>query len=145
MFDITFSKLRATRKPDFIIGDNYLRRWWLIPRNRYFNIYLHEINKSDDDRALHDHPWWNLSIILKGCYDEVTPKGTFVRKAGQFILRSGKALHRLVSPEGGHGVTLFITGPNYRSWGFACPNGWRHWREFCDTNYTGKIGKGCDG
>jgi hypothetical protein len=142
--DWTFSKLRETREPDFIIGNNYLRRWWIIPRNRIFNIYLHEINKSDDDRALHDHPWWNCSIILKGGYKEVTPKGTFLRKAGQMIFRSGKSLHRLVIPKGGHGVTLFITGPRYREWGFACPKGWRTWQEFCSPDNKGKVGRGCD-
>ena len=48
------------REPDFIIGGHeapYLRRHWLIPRNRFFNIYVHEFLRSDDDRALHDHPW----------------------------------------------------------------------------------------
>lgn len=130
MLDLTFSKFRKTRTPDFIIGDNYLRRWWIIPRNRFFNIYLHEINKSDDDRALHDHPWWNLSIVLQGGYTEVVPSGSYLRKAGQFILRSGKTLHRLVIPKGGQAVTLFITGPNYRPWGFACPKGWRPWKSF---------------
>ncbi|MGE4307333.1 MAG: hypothetical protein AB7E24_25275 [Novosphingobium sp.] len=30
------------RSPDFVIGDNYLRRWWVVPRNRFCNAYLHE-------------------------------------------------------------------------------------------------------
>ena len=47
------------REPDFVIGDNYLRRWWVIPRNEFCSVYLHEINASDDDRAFHDHPWEN--------------------------------------------------------------------------------------
>ena len=46
-----------TRAPDFVIGADYLRRWWVIPRNDSQNVYLHDIRKSDDDRALHDHPW----------------------------------------------------------------------------------------
>jgi hypothetical protein len=48
------------RRPDFIIGgaDNpYLLRWWIIPRNRWCNVYLHKILRDDDPRALHDHPW----------------------------------------------------------------------------------------
>lgn len=139
----TFPNKRKT-EPDFVIGENYLRRWWIIPRNRFFNIYLHEINKSDDDRALHDHPWWNLSIVLKGGYHEVTPKGMFERKAGQFILRTGKSLHRLVIRDGKPAVTLFITGPRYRQWGFACPKGWRHWKDFCAPNDKGTVGRGCD-
>ena len=47
------------REPDFIIGDDhdpYLKRWWLIPRNPLVNVYLHQILRSDEDRALHDTP-----------------------------------------------------------------------------------------
>ena len=32
------------------------------------NIYLHTIWCSDDDRALHDHPWPRCSIIVDGGY-----------------------------------------------------------------------------
>src|SRR5580704_9904819 len=80
----------ARRPPDFIIGGNefpYMRRWWVIPRNRIFNIYLHHFLRSDDDRALHDHPSWNVSILLKGEYTEwsIAAGGvhqSVVRKAG---------------------------------------------------------------
>lgn len=62
------------RPPDKIIGedhDPYLLRWHLIPRNKFFNIYLHKFMRSDDDRALHDHPWsWNISLLIKGAYIE---------------------------------------------------------------------------
>lgn len=61
-------------KPHFIIGplDNpYLWRWHLLPRNRWFNVYLHKVLRDDDDRALHDHPYDNISIVLKGGYVEV--------------------------------------------------------------------------
>ncbi|WP_287865143.1 hypothetical protein [Achromobacter sp.] len=47
------------RPPDFVIGDAadpYLRRGWIISRNPVFNLYLHQFLRSDDDRALHDHP-----------------------------------------------------------------------------------------
>lgn len=67
------------RKPDFTIGrtdDVYMRRWYVIPRNRWFNIYLHNIMCDDDTTALHDHPWWNISIVLKGGYWEVMPSRT---------------------------------------------------------------------
>ncbi len=50
-------RLMESRVADFIIGDFYLLRWWVIPRNEMYNLYLHDIRKSDDDRALHDHPW----------------------------------------------------------------------------------------
>lgn len=128
------------RAPDVVIGGlerPYLRRWWVIPRNRFFNIYLHQFLRSDDDRALHDHPWINCSILLKGSYTEHTEKGTEILKRGTVRLRlSGKYLHRIELHDGPC-WTLFITGPRYRQWGFKCPQGWKHWTEFT------KDDKGC--
>jgi hypothetical protein len=131
------------RDPDFIIGDNYLRRWWVIPRNAMGNVYLHEILQSDDDRALHDHPWQNTSILLSGSYTEHTPEGVFERKAGDVVTRQAESLHRLVIPDGGSALTIFMTGPVVREWGFDCPQGWRHWREFVDARDAGQVGRGC--
>jgi hypothetical protein len=116
------------RKPDYLIHPerDYIRRWWVIPRNRYFNIYLHRVNANDDDRALHDHPWFCSSLILDGAYKEITPTGSTVRRKGNFVVRKGTALHRLEVEEGPV-WSLFITGPKYREWGFMDPElGWIH-------------------
>lgn len=103
------------REPDFVIGgkDNpYLRRHWLIPRNPVFNIYVHEFLRSDDDRALHTHPWlFNASWLLEGEYIEWMPAddehlmpdvlvrceypGVRVLKAGNIAFRWGSAPHRV--------------------------------------------------
>ncbi len=134
---------RMQRAPDFIIGDNYLRRWWIIPRNEACNVYLHEILASDDDRAHHDHPWDNTSMILDGSYIEHTPEGSFLREAGSVVTRKATDSHRLEIPEGGRAVSLFMTGPKVREWGFLCPKGWVHWRDFVDDIDTGTVGRGC--
>ena len=124
-----------------------MRRWWLIPRNYSQNIYLHQILISDDVRALHDHPWDNTSFLLAGGYTEVTPEGEFVREVGSVIHRKATDAHRLVIPEGGEAVSLFMTGPLIREWGFHCPKGWRHWKDFTQLSADGKsseIGRGCE-
>lgn len=135
------------RAPDFVIGppdDPYLHRWWLIPRNRWFNIYLHHFMRSDDDRALHDHPWWNLSILLKGGYIEHLPDGVKkYRVLGDFVWRRATQAHR-IELAAGPVWTLFITGRRVREWGFLCPQGWRHWRDFTAGPSGETIGKGCD-
>ncbi len=136
--------LMASRKPDFIIGDNYLRRWWVIPRNPFCNVYLHEICKSDDDRALHDHPWRNTSLILSGAYWEVTPGETVFRMEGDIIERRAEDLHRLEVEGATPVVSLFMTGPKVREWGFACPQGWRHWQDFCSPTDSSQVGRGCE-
>lgn len=146
-------KRRVTRRPpDFIIGGHenpYLLRWWAIPRNRFFNIYLHEFRRSDDDRALHDHPWFNLSVLLEGRYVEHTIKAGGVRVAverwrGAVKFRAPWSAHRVELHEEERCWTLFITGPVLRAWGFHCPNGWRHWKEFTDARDSGQIGRGCE-
>jgi hypothetical protein len=139
------------RAPDFLIGgseDPYMRRWWVIPRNKRFNIYLHHFLHSDEDRALHDHPWWNVSILLSGGYVEHTIAAGGVGRAvaygeGAVKFRGAKTAHR-VELNNGPCWSLFITGPVIREWGFHCPRGWRHWREFVDDRDNGKIGAGCD-
>jgi hypothetical protein len=63
------------RTADFVIapqGETVMNRWFLIPRNRWFNIYLHRLDGADP-QSVHDHPWWNLSIMLKGRRAESMP------------------------------------------------------------------------
>lgn len=149
--------LQPSRNPDVMIGgpDNtYMRRWWLIPRNRWFNVYLHQILRDDDDRALHDHPWVNLSVVLEGGYVEVSlADGHLVRRwrpAGTIAARLPTSAHRLELPQPEHGGvarpcwSLFITGPNIRTWGFRCPQGWVNWRDFTAGPNGETVGKGCN-
>lgn len=148
-----------TGKPHFIIGgeDNpYLLRWFVIPRNSFINIYLHKFLRSDDDRALHDHPWWFASLILKGGYIEHREDGSQRhRGTGSLALRRPNTLHRvelLTHPRyRGPGVyftedfrevptwTLVFTGPKMREWGFKCPKGWVHWETFDSQNGCGEY------
>lgn len=50
----------------------YLIRWHIIPRNRWFNLYLHYFVHGDVGSALHDHPWASASLVLDGRYIEHT-------------------------------------------------------------------------
>lgn len=137
------------RPPDFVIahyGKDYLRRWWIVPRNPFANVYLHKILEPDDKRAFHDHPWDNTSLIIKGHYREITPNGEYIREAGEVIHRKATDLHRLETIDSEPIISLFITGPVIREWGFQCPQGWRHWKEFTGLSADGKestIGRGC--
>lgn len=129
------------RAPDFVIGEPerpYMRRWFVVPRNAFANLYLHEILRSDDDRALHDHPWPSRSLIISGGYFEHLPGDVRVWRApGWTGERTAEQPHRLEVPDGARAVTLFFTGAKTRDWGFHCPQGWRPWQEF-----TG--GRGCE-
>lgn len=190
---------RASRRPpDFIVGgrDNpYLLRWYLTPWRRWHaqarnavrptlllrargwlgfvlpSVYLHKFLRDDDDRALHDHPWFWCSILLRGEYVEHTIR------AGGIVRRSRRAAGsvRIASPWRAHRIelfpwwlgpddiemppvseridqnlrapcwTLFIIGPRLRNWGFHCPErGWVPWQRFTAADDPGAIGKGCD-
>ena len=149
------------REPDFIIGGRerpYLKRHWLLPRNPIFNVYVHEFLRSDDDRALHDHPWlFNASWLLEGAYLEWVPSERMRRtppdtiewmpdplrpvcrflRAGDWKFRWGGAPHRVqlhnVAGQERPCWTVFITGPRIRQWGFYCEKGWIHWKRFTAT------------
>ena len=110
------------RAPDLTLG-RYLERWWLIPRNRFLNVYYHEFGASDGG-DVHDHPWVNVSVVLSGRYREHFHDGTsVVRKPGHVVFRGARTLHRieLLSERV---RTLFLTGPRARAWGFMTPQGW---------------------
>jgi quercetin dioxygenase-like cupin family protein len=139
-----WARSTMARTPDFIIGDPaYLRRWWIIPRNEQQNVYLHEILRDDDDRALHDHPWPNTSLLLIGRYREITPDGVYLREAGDLVTREANSAHRLELIEHEPCVSLFFTGPKVREWGFHCPKGWVHWRDFTGGEHGEIVGRGC--
>lgn len=151
------------RKPDVILnkpdGSIYLRRWWIIPRNKFgFNIYLHHFLSSDEDRALHDHPWWNISILLSGSYLEHVADNIenwikhksrveIVKKRYPFIpiYRNKNSIHKIELIDNKPIWTLFITGPVVRDWGFYCSSFWRHHDDFLNVTALGSVrGKGCD-
>lgn len=136
------------RDPDFVIGpsdDPYLLRWWMIPRNRWFNIYVHHFMRSDDDRALHDHAWVNMSILLRGSYLEHLPDGQVrMRRPWRPIFRLPTSAHRVELINGQSVWTIFVTGPKVRTWGFLCPKGWIPWTEFVELRPGGnEAGNGC--
>lgn len=160
--------LKLRRPPDKIISPDgnlenpYMNRWHIIPRNRWFNIYLHEILQPDDERALHDHPWWNLSIVLRGGYLEhlkarpgdIHQEYAIWRSPGSLVLRRASTAHRLsLARRWDHSKgkyswlpcwSLFITGPVIRIWGFHCPQGWVEYSKFLTVTSTSSTGKGCE-
>ena len=149
-------KVKAKREPDVFIGgreDPYMLRWHIIRSPKWFNVFnlfLHEFRRSDDDRALHCHPWPNISLLLDGAYIEHLPgdRKEF-RLPGDIIIRKPTSPHRIeLYPTGVfHGTdcptTLFLTGRKVREWGFACPQGWIHWKDFVSPTDNGQVGPGC--
>lgn len=132
-------------RPHFTVGEGerlYLSRWYLTPwsayrgtdgepKSRLWSLYLHRFTRSDDDRAMHDHPWWFISLVLRGRYFEFQlDQPPLTRRPGSIAFRRAEAAHRVELIDGKPCWTLILTGRRVRMWGFHCPNGWVEWRRF---------------
>lgn len=134
--------------------DIYMVRHFLY-RSKMFNIYLHHFLRSDTDRALHDHPWNFVTVILSTGYWEHEPsicapwpetKRTW-RPIGSILYRRATHRHFVELARTGkdasgkwldanytdwpevEAVTLCIVGKKWREWGFFEPDGWINWRK----------------
>lgn len=102
-----------------VLADRYV-----VARDASRCIYVHRWLRSDPDE-LHDHPWDSCSLVLTGGYYEVTREGRFWRQPGDVTFRRAEDRHRIeIDIERAvHPVSLFITGPERRDWGFWLPRG----------------------
>lgn len=121
----------ATSPHEEICGE-YLHRYHLLPKNRFLNVYLHRFQEPDPGRDLHDHPWWSLSVVLKGRYQEQhCEAGSAVRTRTlggirRLALRRPTTRHTITWVAPGGCWTVFVTGPKRREWGFHTRDGWIH-------------------
>ena len=100
---------RAKRTPYFHLED-YMQRFWLKEHNEAKSnraARVHNIKRSDHDRALHDHPWNNASLVLKGGYWEVVPGAYQAAREADFAnaTENLRMLHKLVHEMGGRKAT----------------------------------------
>jgi hypothetical protein len=145
-------------------------RWFLIPRNRFFNMYAHCF-LHDDAEDLHDHQYINITFPLRGSYwderyvcrpREGLPLPLLTQRfvpEHSFLWRLPSTPQRVVlqRDEWGQPVptwSLFICLPRVRSWGFWCPGDgkarWVHWKKFIASrdgriaHYGQRGGVGCE-
>ncbi len=131
--------------PSKCIGERYLTRWHLLPKNRVFNVYLHHVQEDDPDSRLHDHPWlFNISIVLRGRISETQPNAERVLEQGSVTARMSRAPHRLALLSD-DSLTLFITGPKVRRWGFYTEKGWVDSRRYLQADGNGRnVNRGAE-
>lgn len=131
----------------------YVERWYVHPksqrktdpnntayvhsRGNLFGIYIHRFLASDEDEAKHDHPRHNISIVIdRGFWEHI--KGRRVWRApGTIVFRRATTPHRIelefssgVPRHSHEAISLFITGPRIREWGYHCAGGWVPWQTF---------------
>lgn len=122
---------------------------YILFRVPAIGIYLHKFVRSDYERALHDHPWPFLSILL-GSYVEVhdqTIDGKEVQvlhKKWSVLLRPAEWRHRVIIDR--PVWTILIVGRRCRKWGFHLASGWCWWRRYdpekgiCEDNVIDSQG-----
>lgn len=125
--------------PNEVISRNgrpYLERWYVArQRNEALdNVYIHRFVASDLGEDLHDHPWSSHGIVLRGWYveewiDDDGANRVGSRQVGHVIARRADTSHAIIACEPGT-VTLFMTGPKIRDWGFITPDGWVHHQQY---------------
>jgi hypothetical protein len=128
---------RARRTP-YVHLDGYMQRWWLF-RSKGLSARIHRIMRSDAARDLHDHPWDNVSIVLRGGYYEEMPDASahcgvrlVWRGPGAVVYREAEDRHRLHIVGRYEAWTLFIVFRKRRIWGFHTNRGFVPWHEYPD-------------
>ena len=93
----------------------FMKRWAIY--FNFFSIRLHHWLDSDVDRNLHDHPWWFVTLVLRGEYTELLQNGSSkLMKRGRFGFRKATHRHRVTISDSCWSVV--VTGPIKRKWGF---------------------------
>jgi hypothetical protein len=138
----------------------YLKRWYLIRRPR-IAFFLHRFYRSDEDRALHDHPWSFITVILWRGYLEHTERrcprcvaggyhafagecaqcddkktvAVIKRKwPGMICFRRAEHRHRVELVAGKPAWTLVIRFKERRDWGFWERGGFVQWNKWWQNN-----------
>lgn len=93
----------------------YIQRW--VFKFGVFSFRLHRWFHSDDDRYFHDHPWWYISFLICGSYNDVSPLGTRVRKPGSLAFYRANHQHTVQITKSPC-WTILLTGSEKREWGF---------------------------
>lgn len=108
----------------------YLHRWGLS-HDRIGGVLLHRMDAPDPGIDLHDHPWWFVSIIIKGGYVEArasnrqpNEQAWITRKPWSVKTMRLDECHTITSLLTKHSWSLVLKGPRRRSWGFYVNEEW---------------------
>jgi hypothetical protein len=108
---------------------------WILFSCPWFAVFIHKLHRSDYQRAMHDHPWTFVSIIIRGGYKEQTPMGILSHAPGDILYRPAEWKHAVII-EGKPSWNLILHGPRRRKWGFWQGDKWCWWRKY---NYATDI------
>lgn len=126
----------------------YLHRWYIF-ETPWVTMFVHKFERSDEDRALHDHPWSFLVIpIWRGYIEhaEITlPRPSHLlpytcpiaRRVLPILgtrFRSSLYRHRVELVKGKPAWSLFFHFKRTRIWGFWPTTGFMPWNKWWQDN-----------
>lgn len=114
-------------------GRPYLTRRFLF-RTKWLTAMLHQFHCSDEDRALHDHPWSFITVILWRGYIERTDAGGKRKWPGMILYRPAEWRHRVELIDNKPAWTLVFHFRRRREWGYWLPTGWQHYQAWWNQN-----------
>lgn len=102
------------------IGEVFYR--YQLLKTNWLNVYLHQLDAPQwHPVGCHDHPWWFVTVLLKGGYLEKQNHGDEARLKrrypGQILYRPASHAHDVITPFG-RSWSLVVTGRKAHKWGF---------------------------
>ena len=112
------------------IGEVFYR--YQLLKTDWLNVYLHQLDAPEwHPVGCHDHPWWFVTVLLKGGYLEKQSRTFFQdtpsfkmsvvtlkrRYPGQILYRPASHAHDVITPFG-RSWSLVVTGRKAHKWGF---------------------------
>ena len=100
----------------------HMRRWRLLPWNRWCNLYVH-VYVTNDPGPPHDHPYDFVSLTLRGSgEEEVVSLDDSVMRFKPVVLKRlrfyrAEHVHRISRVD--RLITVMIHGPRRHDWGFV--------------------------
>lgn len=126
-------ELRTIRNCD---GDVYLLRWYIF-RTENLGFFVHKFISSDEDRALHDHPFGFFVLPIWRGYSEHNDRGK--RRVLPLLgtrIRPATYRHRVELIAGKPAWSLFFRFKRVRVWGFWPKEGFipfnKWWTQHCE-------------
>lgn len=120
-------RARMIRRQEHKSGNwiDYLKRHYLI-RVKWLGLFIHQFWSSDED-GVHDHPWDNMTFVIRGgFYEELADGQVLWRGPGFWCYRRAEQFHRIILKPGTEGKvwTVFIRFKRRRKWGFLLEKKW---------------------
>jgi len=114
--------------------DLYLIRWFVI-RTERFAVFIHKFVRSDEDRALHDHPWDFIVVPVWRGYIEHSELLSYPMHRRVYPVLGSRARaatyrHRVELIDGKPSWSLFFRFKRIREWGFWLPEGFIKWNKW---------------